>query len=419
MKRLARTHIKKTHLAITYAAKTEASTNTISSKKSFFNRGIVATVFTICLAACGGSGSSDSAKNNAIDSNSNTTQSEVPFDYQTLIDSAIVYNVPGIVLRVETPTDVFLGSAGVSDAETQEAMQTYHQQPTASSGKPMIGLLTAMLADEGILNLDDTLEVWLDEDILDRIENSREMTLRQLLNHSAGVFNFVDDDGYVELLLAEPERFKSAMDFLPIAYDKPATFLPGEGYSYSNTGYLLTSLVLDKVLGEHHSVALRERILNPLALNSTYYRGKEKELGDFIQGYHIQDGERYLTKAHHENIATANDPVVSSVEDMGLFLKALTTNTSVINEGVRASVLTGNSLVNVSTNEQYGLGISVERYQGYTAYGHSGLNYGYRTTNIYVEELDLTITAFMNCSTDPVCTDAMDMVINSIVAEHL
>ncbi|WP_286261578.1 serine hydrolase domain-containing protein [Thalassotalea atypica] len=384
----------------------------------FFSQVPLITAISFASLGLAGCGSSSSSNDEVKITEQTSTVVEAPIDYQLVIDSVIGENVPGVILRVETPEFLFLGSAGVADTETQEPMQTYHQQPTASAGKPMIGLLTAILVDEGLLGLDDTLDLWLDDEILDRIAFSREMTLRQLLNHSAGVFNFVTDEAYEELLLTEPERFKSAMDFLPIVYDKPASFYPGEGYSYSNTGYLLASLVLDKVLGEHHSVALRERILMPLALNSTYYRGIEKSLGDFIQGYHIQGGELYLTKNHHENIATANDPVVSTVEDMGLFLKSLVMDDSFISDDIRELMWGDGSAVQLSPDTDYGLGISLKNFQGTTGYAHDGLNYGYRTNNIYVKEKDLTITAFINCSTEPVCANAMDTVVNSVLAEH-
>ncbi|NMP31834.1 beta-lactamase family protein [Thalassotalea sp. M1531] len=381
---------------------------------------LIASTVSLFITACGGSSNSSKSPNQSTSQNTNqdNSQTTTVFDYQALIDGVVDHNVPGVILRVDTGQTQFVGSAGVTDTDTLEPMQNYHQQPTASAGKPMISLLVAMLAEEGLLNIDDTLDTWLDEEILERIENSRQMTLRQLLNHSAGVFNFVDDEAYITMLLEEPERYKSTLDFLPIAYDKPAQFSPGADYSYSNTGYLLASLVVDKLFDEHHSVALRERILNPLALNSTYYRGIEKSLGDFIQGYHVDDGERYLTKAHHENIATANDPVVSSVEDMGRFLKALVTDTSFISDEVRELMWGEQSLMHVDDQVYYGLGISLETFQDTTAYAHAGLNYGYRTVNIYVKEKDLTITAFINCSTEPYCTDAMDIVVNNVIREH-
>ena len=111
----------------------------------------------------------------------------VVVNYQDVIDNLISTEIPGIILLVETPQTRFIGSAGVSNLQTQQAMQVGDIIPTASVGKKMIALLAAQLADEGQLNLDDTLDTWLSESILSRIANSHQMTFRQLLNHTTTI----------------------------------------------------------------------------------------------------------------------------------------------------------------------------------------------------------------------------------------
>ena len=213
-------------------------------------------------------------------------------------------------MLVESPEQRFLGSAGVENIASQNPMQVYHTMPTASAGKAMIGLLVAMLADEKLLNLDDTLDTWLSNDTLSQIPNSNEMTLRQLLNHTSGIYNYTENDDYFDFLIAEPSKAKTDADFLIFALNQPASFKPGEGREYSNTGYLLAGLIMDQILGEHHSVALRERILNPLGMNATYYIGMEKDRGDFISGYHQFDDHDtvYQTKSYLENVSEASSP---------------------------------------------------------------------------------------------------------------
>jgi len=374
------------------------------------------TAIAILLTACGGSSTPDKAQVQEIE-----TISAVTIDYQKIIDETVSNVIPGIILLVESPEKKFLGSAGVENTENKNPMQTYHTMPTASAGKPMIALLAVMLADENLLNLDDTLDTWLSADILNQIENSSEITLRQLLNHTSGIFNHEHNSGYFDLLIAEPEKIKTDIDFLPLALNQPAYFMPGEGFEYSNTGYVLAGLIMDKVLGMHHSIALRERILEPLGMNATYYRGIEKSQGDFISGYYLYEGDNkvYDTKEFLINVSESNSPIVSSVEDMALFMKSAVADQGFINDNIRDNFLGSQQLIQVDTIHSYGLGIIVESIKENTVYSHGGLTYGYHTQNIYIKEKDLSITAFINCNSKPICENTMDTLIKKVKNNEL
>jgi len=258
----------------------------------------------------------------------------------------------------------------------------------------------------------------LSQDILNQIPNGAEMTLRQLLNHTSGIYDFTDNDGELDLMIAEPEKLKTDIDFLSLALNQPANFKPGEGSEYSNTGYLLAGLIMDQVLGMHHSTALRERILVPLGMDATYYMGVEKDQGDFVSGYHQFDDHDtvYETKSYLENVSQASSPVVSSAEDMALFMKSVVADQSFINDSIRNEFV--GSLPNHSGGV-YGLGINVDPYKGNTVYYHAGTDFGYHTQNIYIKEKDLSITAFINCSTAPICEGTMDSLIQKVIINEL
>ena len=209
----------------------------------------------LSLAACGGGGKEKTKVAAPIIS------LEPPvFNYQAAIDSAITDIVPGIILLVEKPDFKFLGSAGLADIETQAPMQTYHVMPNGSAGKKLTALLTVMLDEEGLLSLDDTIDNWLSDEILAQIENSEKMTIRQLLNHTSGIHDYLDEstnDDFIHALLTDTETLKTDSYVLPFGLNYPAYSLPGEAFNYSNTGYLLVGLILDEVLGNHHSSAIR------------------------------------------------------------------------------------------------------------------------------------------------------------------
>ncbi len=380
---------------------------------SILKLGFFTTTLALTLTACGGS--------------SPDPLPPPPIIYQDIINDLVSTDIPGIVLLVETPTTRFLGTTGVSNLETQQAMQAGDIMPTASTGKKMIALLAAQLADEGLLNLDDTLDTWLGDNILSRIPNSHQMTMRQLLNHTSGVFHYDEVDGggaYQDLLIAEPEVLKTDIDFLKLIFDHPGYFLPGEGYQYSSSGYSLAALILDEVLGEHRSAAMQNRFFDPLGMTSTYYMGNDAAFSDVIAGYFKTDeGELLDVRQFLINTSEAGSPVVSSVEDMAIFLKALITDDSFANDAVKNIMFGEDSLVSINANTKMGLGITVVNRDGHTVYEYAGLTYGYMAESAYIAETDTSIVLFFNCggddSDDDTCATTFQELIKTVINNEL
>lgn len=391
----------------------------INNKKWLFS---VVSCFSL-LTACGGGGSIN--KNTEVSTPLTTPEPvEVQFDYQAVIDEAVSGVIPGVVLLVENKEYKFLGAAGLSDIDTQEPMQTHHVMPSGSAGKKLTALLTLLLEQEGLLNLDDKINTLLDDEILAQIENSEQITVRQLLNHTAGVFDYLDEltanDFYNAVLSSDPSQLKLDSFALSFALNKPAYAKPGEEFHYSNTGYLLIGLILDKLLGEHHSVAMRNRIFNPQGMNSSFYGGIEKELGDIISGYYTDDTIGTLnTKPFYEYIGVADAPLRSNVEDLALLLKNIVSTDSPLARELQTKFFEEQSLVKIDEKTEYGLGIFKENIDNKIVYHHGGLEAGYTTTNIFIEETQTSITAFFNCGLSIQCETESDKVIHTILVNEL
>jgi D-alanyl-D-alanine carboxypeptidase len=214
---------------------------------------------------------------------------------------------------------------------------------------------------------------------------------------------------------------KTYIDFLELIFHHAGYFLPGEGYEYSNSGYSLAGLILDEVLGEHHSVAMRNRYFDPLGMTSTYYKGTEASLGDFISGYLTTDVEPLDTSAFLINTSHANSPVISSVEDMAIFLKTLITEESFANDAVKNTLFGEDNLIIQSANEKSGLGISIVIIDGNTVYANAGLTFGYMAQSIYIEDTDTSIVLFFNCGDGGVntCSTTFDDLIQTLLENEL
>lgn len=371
------------------------------------------------LTACGGSNSKSTPVPTPAPAPDPTPIVE-EYDYQALIDGAINDDVPGIILAIDGPDIEFLGAAGMSDLESQSPMQTDHVMPTGSAGKKATSFLVAILHQDNVLDVDDKISTWLPESILSQIEYSDQMTLRQLLNHTSGVYDYLDDataDAWFNTGFTDVATLKTDSYALEFALNQPASFEPGQGFDYSNTGYLLAGLILDEVLGEHHHKAMRSRILEPLAMDDTFYLGVEKHLGDIISGYLIDDGDITNTKPFYENVGVADAPLASTVTDLSTLIRTIMTDDNVSSDEIREMLVGEDSLTLVDAANQFYVGMGMfKNIRGeYTIYHHGGEEIGYKTSNIYIDELDTTVTAFFNCHGHTTCIEQTDDLIGEIL----
>lgn len=368
------------------------------------------------LSACGGSSSSTPPDISEPEPTPVTQE----FDYQALIDGAVNEDVPGIILEIDGPDIQFIGAAGYADTESQELMQTHHAMPAGSAGKKATALLVALLHQDGVLDIDALISTWLPDSLLSQIEHSEKMTLRQLLNHTAGVYDYLDarsSEEWFDAASANLDILKTDIDALQFALNRPSYFEPGEDFNYSNTGYLLTGLILDKVLNEHHHKALRSRILDPFGLTNTFYLGFEKELGEIISGYVIDGDDIINTKPLYENVGVADAPIATTVSDLSLLIRTIMTDDSIVNDEIRQLLLGEESLVlaDADSNFYVGLGMFKNLKGDFTIFHHGGEEVGYKSSNIYIKELDTTVTTFFNCHGHSSCIVQTDEMIQQVL----
>ena len=344
--------------------------------------------------------------------------------YQPLLDNLVSKHIPGAVLLVESEHARFIGSAGFKDLEKKQPMTTDVVMPNGSAGKKLTALLLALLAEEGIVDLDSPISTYLDKELLGKIQYSNRMTLRHLLNHTSGIFEYNDASEYAFFKAQYAQKNKVTTDMFPLSFalNQPADFAPGKGYSYSNTGYALAGVILERVLKDHPSKAIRKRILEPLEMTSSYSKGVEKHHPELASGFFINDEDPFFptplnvwvdTKDIIGTTATSDAPLASDVNDMAKLLRAIVRKNNVVSENVRTQMIGEEYLIESwgprfyrASDFYYGLGIWVEEINGRKFYHHGGTEFGYFTQNIYIPEGDVSITAFANCGVNDKCEEA-------------
>lgn len=281
----------------------------------------------------------------------------LPDTVQEQLDKGIKYGFDGIVVYVDQagqPPEFY--AAGWHDRENKIPADPHALFKIASIGKLYDAVAITRLVGDGRLSLDKTLAGYFPE-LVGRIENADKITLRMMVEHRSGIPNLTNTPNF----WIDPP--KSSEEALQRVLDLPANFAPGEDYEYSNTNYLLITLLIEKVTGMSKFQFIEKEILDPLGLKNTFGSIHEINMDRLMSGYYVGVEEDIKTTDYASMVATA--------ENVGKFLRALNDG-SVFNEG-----------------EQ-------EIYSSIYVYNHTGLIPGYQSIAKYHKDIDAVVIQFNN-----------------------
>ncbi|MES1219427.1 MAG: serine hydrolase domain-containing protein, partial [Bacteroidota bacterium] len=180
--------------------------------------------------------------------------------------------IPGIVMAVYSPSWGYWGTAnGYSELETKTAMNLQNLQYLQSVSKTYLAAGILKLREEGRVNLDAPITSYLPARYAGYIDQASTMTVRNLLNHTSGMPDYLENPEYISRALQHPEHVFSSDEFLRYIKNVRRLFVPGSRFSYSNTNYHVLALIADSIYGSHDRL-IREKVLTPLGLFHTYYR---------------------------------------------------------------------------------------------------------------------------------------------------
>lgn len=227
--------------------------------------------------------------------------------------------------------------------------------------KSFIGVVTLQLAEEGVIDLDASII-----DYLPDLPGADQITPRQLLQHTSGLGEYLDDP----LVLDDAEREWSPSELIAVAEAGGRSGTPGDAYRYSNTNYIVLGEIIEQVTGAPWSDAVRTRIIEPLELTNT----NVIELGG-ATGYTTVDGVFVdATQRLHPSIGGAAGGLESTNRDLLHFAAALADGTLLSPESFTAmqAFLPGEDYSSFGIVHSYGLGL--ERYDNdqITVFGHMG-----------------------------------------------
>jgi CubicO group peptidase (beta-lactamase class C family) len=179
----------------------------------------------------------------------------------------------GLAAAVITSSGMWQGTSGFSVPSSDVSIQPQMRFSIASMTKTFTAALIMQLAEEGKLNLDDPISRWVDN--YPNITNT--ITIRQLLTHTSGIYDFTDNPGYLTLITKTPEKQVTLSEVLALV--GAPRFPPGRNWEYSSTGFTLLGMVAEAITRQPVHLEFRRRFLEPLQLRGTYLKPPNRRPG--------------------------------------------------------------------------------------------------------------------------------------------
>ncbi|MFE3164068.1 serine hydrolase domain-containing protein [Streptomyces sp. NPDC059224] len=307
--------------------------------------------------------------------------------------------VPGVIVRVNDghgrPIEI---SEQAAWTKKDHRLRADDEVREASNTKTVMATLVLQLVAEHRLALTDPVGKWLPG----QVRNGRAITLRMLLNHTSGLFDYTEDPALAPALTGRDSHVWTSREILGLVSGHPALFEPGTQWSYSNTNYIAIGAVLEKATGKSLAALVRDRIAGPLGLRHTFYATGPAWRDRHAHGYepdaaHMppdvpEEFRVYAGPRHDDHVDVTGDyvtadgadaAIVSTAGDWSRFYGALMSG-RLLPAAQLAEMRTTVPESGPDDPEELGYGLGIERAKTDcgTVWDHVGIVPGYATYNV-------------------------------------
>lgn len=324
-----------------------------------------------------------------------------PTQIDAIFSSLKSTTAPGAaVLVVRNGRPVFRRGYGVTDLRTLHPIDAKTNFRLASFTKQFTAACIMLLARDGKLHYDDHLTDFFPE----FPTYGKSITVRNLLNHTSGL------EDYGELMMKQypdtpPEKVPQILDagvLKLLEQQTSAKFPAGTKWEYSNSGYAVLAMIVEKVSGKPFGQFLQERIFTPLKMKNTlaYEKGKN-EVPHRAYGHSKDKDGWHETDQSPTSAVLGDGGIYSSLDDLARWDRALREHT-LLSEPEMLPALTpvqptgGPAKTEDGTNVSYGFGWFLDPYQGHRRMSHDGSTVGFRTTIQRFPDDKLTVIVLAN-----------------------
>lgn len=313
---------------------------------------------------------------------------------------------PGATVGVAMADGTSFGLAvGYSDRDTKTPMKSNDRMLAGSVGKTFAAATALQLVTEGKIGLDDRIEKYFGkEPWFERLPNSKDITVRQLMNHTSGLVRYEFKETFTKALTADPMKVWTPEERLAYLFDEKPPFEAGKGWDYSDTNYIVLGMIIEKVTGRKFFEEANKRVIKKLKLSDTIPQEGPVMKG-VVQGYAGPNNPFGGKDAMIENGKFVVNPQLewtgggyaSTSENLARWAKAMYEGKA-FDASLLQQMLDGVAAPMLGRETKYGLGVIIRKTQAGTSYGHSGFFPGYMTDVMYFPEQKIAVAVQVNTS---------------------
>jgi D-alanyl-D-alanine carboxypeptidase len=284
---------------------------------------------------------------------------------------------------------VLVRGYGLADVPGNLPMRADHVFRIGSITKSFTAAAILKLEAQGRLGLDDPLVRHLPD-----YTASSAITLRHLLTHTSGIADYVDVSGFG----TRQAEAKTPAELVAAFAGLPLEFAPGSQWSYSNSGYFLLGLVIEKITGRTYADFLQAEITGPAGLRDTRYCPDEQDYPRAALGYKNDHGRLVPADAAMMKLPFSAGALCSTASDLVQWLAALS-HGKIGSPGSFARMSQPVVLTSGKTYP-YGLGLAPRELEGHARVGHHGTINGFGCTLHYYPNDDLYLAVLVNTESE-------------------
>ncbi|EJR75976.1 serine hydrolase [Bacillus cereus] len=300
--------------------------------------------------------------------------------WKRVMQETVQLGAPGILAKAYNNGKTSSYTAGVADLSTKKPVKSDYRFRIGSVTKTFTATTVLQLVGENRLQLDDPIEKWLPGLVQGNGYDGNQITIRQLLNHTSGIAEYLKSK---DADIMNSKKTYTAEEIVKIGLALPPDFSPGKSWSYSNTGYVILGMLIEKITGNSYAEEIEKRIIEPLDLSNTFLPGNSPVIPgkNHARGYVKMEGTGELKDITYYNpsLANAAGDMISNADDLNKFFSSLLGG-KLLKERELKEMLTTVPIEGKGVGDAYGLGIYETKLpNGVSVWGHGGGIPGFTT----------------------------------------
>lgn len=323
--------------------------------------------------------------------------------YQKIIDKFMRAGAAGVSITIKSPEGVWTAASGKADLPGNVNLSPCHTLRIGSISKTFTSAVILKLQEEGKLNINDLAGKYLPEEYTRNIRNLEKATIRDLLQHTSGVHEYLGIGGLLDILNLSVRR-QSAEENLRSIFGKKARFEVGKAAQYTNSNYLILALVIKNVTKKTAYEAVTDMIIKPLGLKNTY--ASTSYPASLSRGYFdvYNNGlMKDLTEIDHNAVGgqdMLDGGLISNSYDLAIFMEALKTgkilSAKSLSEMESPGAIKAEVPEDLTYIKDYGLGLFLLDVDGKKAIGHGGNVQCFNGIAYYFPEQKISVSVLLN-----------------------